>query len=186
MTPRPLLRRAASLPESFRVPLLAFLFAFLLAPLLASHPTAAQTQSQKKNVCPWITEGTAAATLSGPVVTAVHLEADPDHPLGTCTFTLQQSPTPSVLEIAVTTTPSEPACPANSLKLPAIGNEATFCRLDRSPTETRYVLTSRVRDLFFRTTLTLQRPAPQPDPKQQEAHQQQLERIAEQVAGNLF
>jgi len=164
MTPRPLL-----------------LAVLLLAPLPVPAQTQAPAKAQEKQenpVCPWLTEGTAAATLGAPATTLVALHGDSDPPEGTCTFT---APRGSILEVAVTTTPSEPVCPANSLKLPAIGNEATFCRLDRSPTETRYVLTSRVRDLFFRTTLTL----PLPAPKQQEAPQQ-LERIAEQVAGNLF
>jgi hypothetical protein len=157
----------------------------LLAALLLT-PLAPQAQAQQKKenpICPWLTEGTATATLGTPITTAITLRGDPDLPEGTCTFTAPQG---SILEIAVTSTPPEPVCPANSPKLTGIGNEATFCRLDRPPTETRYVLTSRVRDLFFRTTLTLQPPAPSPDPKQQEAHQQQLERIAEQVAGNLF
>jgi hypothetical protein len=161
MTPRPL-----------------FLAVLLLAPL----PARAQVQTQAKQeklVCPWLTEGTAGATLGAPVTTTVTLHGDPSRPDGTCTFTAPQG---SVLEVAViTTTPFEPVCPAHSLKLPAIGNEATFCRADR-----RYVLTSRVRDLFFRTTLSTQPGGPQPDPKQQEANQQQLERVAEQVAGNLF
>jgi hypothetical protein len=163
------------------IPLLlaVLLFAPLAAQAQAPAKQAQPQERQENPVCPWLTAGTAAATLGAPATTAVTLHGDPDRPEGTCTFTAPQG---SVLEVAVTAVPSEPVCPANSLKLPAIGNEATFCRLDRSPTETRYVLTSRVRDLFFRTTLTL----PQPDPKQQEAHQQQLERIAEQVAGNLF
>jgi hypothetical protein len=163
---------------------------FLAVLLLAPHPAPAQTQAQtqapiqekqekqEKPLCPWLTEGTAAATLGAPVTTAVTLHGDPDRSEGTCTFTAPQG---SVLEIAVIAAPSEPACPANSPKLPGIGNEASFCHTDN-----RDRITSRVRDLSFRTTLTLQPPAPQPDPKQQEAHQQQLERIAEQVAGNLF
>jgi hypothetical protein len=166
----------------------ALLLACLVA--LAPHPAPAQTPSpspaqtgqekqekQDKPVCPWLTEGTAAATLGAPVTTAVTLQGDPDRPEGTCLFTAPQG----TLEIAVTTAPSEPACPANSLKLPGIGNEATFCH-----TENRDRITSRVRDLSFRTTLSTQPGAPQPDPKQQEAHLHQLERVAEQVAGNLF
>jgi hypothetical protein len=160
-------------------PLLLAVLLLLLAPQPAQAQTQAQTQEkQEKPVCPWLTEGAAAATLGAPVTTAVTLHGDPDHFEGTCTFTTPQS---SVLEIAVTTTPSEPACPTTGLKLPGIGNEATFCH-----TENRDRITSRVRDLSFRTTLSLQPPTPQSDPKQQEAHQHQLERIAEQIAGNLF
>ena len=163
--------------------LAALLFMPLAARAQAPAKQAQPQERQENPVCPWLTAGTAAATLGAPATTAVTLHGDPDRPEGTCTFTAPQG---SILEVAVTTTPSEPVCPVNSLKLPAIGNEATFCRLDRSPTETRYVLTSRVRDLFFRTTLSLQPSNSQPDPKQQEAIQHQLERIAEQVAGNLF
>jgi len=159
MTPSPLLLGAS-------------LLALLLAPL---------AQTQQKPVCPWITEGTAAATLGGPVASVVHLEGDPDQPIGSCTFTLQHSPAPPVLEIAVSSAPSQPACPDNSPKLTGIGNEATLCRFDR-----RYVLTGRVRDLFFRATLSPQPTAPQPSPNQQDTPQHQLENVAEQVAGNLF
>jgi hypothetical protein len=167
LTPRPLL--------------LAVLF-------LAPHPVPAQAQTQAqtqekqdKPVCPWLTEGTAAVTLGTPVTTVVTLHGDPDRPEGTCLFTAPQGSVLEIAVIAVSTSPSEPACLANSLKLPGIGNEATFCHTDN-----RDRITSRVRDLSFRTTLSLQPPTPQPDPRQQEAHQQQLERIAEQVAGNLF
>jgi hypothetical protein len=120
--------------------------------------------------------------LGAPVIAAVALHGDPDRPVGRCIFAREQAPLLPVLEIAVSAAPLVPGCPANSPRLPGIGNEATLCRLDRSPTETHYVLTSRVRDLFFRTTLF----RPSPDPKQQEAPEHQLERIAEQVAGNLF
>jgi hypothetical protein len=187
MTPRPLLRAALRLAC-----LLALAPAPHPAPAQAPSPSQPQTpaqekpesqekqEKQEKPVCPWLTEGTATATLGTPVTTAVTLHGDPDRPEGTCLFTAPQG-TLEIAVIAVITTPSEPACPTTGLKLPGIGNEATFCHTDN-----RDRITSRVRDLSFRTTLSLQPPTPQPDAKQQEAHQHQLERIAEQVAGNLF
>jgi hypothetical protein len=134
--------------------------------------------AQAQSACPWLTEGTAAAALGGPAIPAVQLSGDPNRPMGRCIFSRQQA----VLEIAVSGAPLEPGCPANSAKLTGIGNEATFCRLDSK--QTRYVINSRVRDLYFRVSLAIPAPAPASQPLDHEREQIQL--IAEQVAGSLY
>lgn len=155
----------------------------LIAGVLLLLPPPTQAQS----ACPWLTEGTAAAALGGPAITAVQLHGDPNRPIGSCIFTRQGNAATSVLEIAVSSAPG-PACPSTSPKLTGIGNEATFCRLDadpnHSPVQARYVINSRVRDLYFRVGLTIPIPAPAPKPLDDQREQIQL--IAEQVAGSLY
>jgi hypothetical protein len=152
-----------------------------LAALLLLAPHLAQAQEQP--TCPWLTAGTAAATLDGPALSTVKLTGSAEQLEGNCTFTLTQGVVLSTLEIVVTRTP-KPACPSNSPKLTGIGNEATVCRLDRSPTEVRYAIDSRVRDLYLRTSLAIQ--GASPTSKNTANQQQLLERVAEQVTGNLF
>jgi hypothetical protein len=150
--------------------------------LLASlSPYSAHAQDQL--ACPWFTAGTAAATLGGPTLSAVKLTDSTERPDGSCTFTLSQGVVLSTLEIVVTRSP-KPACPSDSPKLTGIGNEATICRLDRSTTQLRYAIDSRVRDLYLRASLTIQ--GGSPTSKSTPNQQQLLERVAEQVAGNLY
>jgi hypothetical protein len=148
----------------------------IAASLLIVPPTQAQS------ACPWLTEGTAAATLGGPAATAVQLSGDPNRPMGSCIFARQGNAATTVLEIAVSSAPPGPACPSTSPKLTGIGNEATFCRLDSK--QIRYVINSRVRDLYFRVSLAIPAPAPAFQPLDHEREQIQL--IAEQVAGSLY
>jgi hypothetical protein len=155
--------------------------ACLLAALLLLVPHPARAQGQP--ACPWLTEGTAVATLGGPAFSSVKLTGVTDRAEGSCTFMLTKGAVLSTLEIVVTRTP-KPACPRDSPKLTGIGNEAIVCRLDRSTTEVRYAIDSRVRDLYLRTSLVIQ--GASPTSKSTANQQQLLERVAEQVAGNLY
>jgi hypothetical protein len=140
-----------------------------------------------QSACPWLTDGTAAAALGGPAITAAQLHGDPNRPMGSCIFTRQGNAATSVLEIAVSGAPLEPGCPANSPKLTGIGNEASFCRLDtnpnHSPAQARYIINSRVRDLYFRVSLAI---APTPASQPLDHEREQIQLIAEQVAGSLY
>jgi hypothetical protein len=158
----------------------AHLLAALL--LLAPHAAHAAQQQSDQPACPWLTAGTAAAILGGPVLSTVK-RTSTESPEGSCTFTLSQGAVLSTLEIVVARTP-KPVCPTDSPKLTGIGNEATVCRLNHSPTEQRYAIDSRVRDFYLRTTLTL--PNAAPTSQNPSDPQQLLERVAEQVAGNLY
>jgi hypothetical protein len=143
-------------------------FAVLSASALRAEP-----------VCPWLTQGSAAAMLGGDVSAVIKL-TPPEQ--GSCAFTLQQEATTYVLEVVIESTPRT-TCPPASAKLPGIGNEAVACRLQRSPNEFVDVVSSRVRTLYFTVSLTLRGTTLSPTPldKQREI----VEQAAEQVAGNL-
>jgi hypothetical protein len=130
-------------------------------------------------VCPWLTQGSAAAMLGGDV-SAVFKLTPPEQ--GSCAFTLQQGGATYSLEVVVESTPRS-TCPPASPKLSGIGNEALSCRLQRSPNEAAEVISSRVRTLYFTVTLTIQGTASPAIPlaKQRDI----VERSAEQAAGNL-
>ena len=130
-------------------------------------------------ICPWLTQGSAAAMLGGDVSAVIKL-TPPEQ--GSCAFTLQQGATTYVLEVVVAITPRT-TCPPASAKLPGIGNEAVACRLQRSPNEIIDAVSSRVRTLYFTVSLTTQgTPNPTlPLNKPKDI----VERAAEQVAGNL-
>ena len=149
-----------------------FFFLLSLALLSASALRA-------EPVCPWLTQGSAAAMLGGNVSAVIKLMLSNQ---GSCSFTLQQGATTYVLEVVVEITPST-ACPPASSKLSGIGNEAVACRLQRSPNEFVDVVSSRVRALYFTVSLTIRGTTTSPTPldKQRDI----VERAAEQVAGNL-
>jgi hypothetical protein len=143
-------------------------FALLSAGALRAEP-----------VCPWLTQGSAAAMLGGNVSAVIKL-TPPEQ--GSCAFTLQQGATTYVLEVVVESAPRT-TCPPASAKLPGIGNEAVACRIQRAPNELVDVVSSRVRTLYFTVSLTIRgtTTAPTPLDKQRDI----VERAAEQVAGNL-
>ena len=90
------------------------------------------------------------------------------------------------LEVSKATLPS---CGANGTKLKGIGNEAMRCRLPGSTGANAEMISSRVRDLHF--TLTLmpsgkKSPANAPGTQNDAPQDDDLEQIAELVAGNLF
>ena len=157
--------------------------------LLFSSALAAQTQygtapkpgaiAHATTACPWLTEGSAAHALGGEVSAIVKVSNSGE---GLCNFSLQQGPSDS-LEILVSKA-ALPTCPAESVRLKGIGNEAQTCKPRASRGETVEMISSRVRDLRFTVTLTTrsQKIAPKPDDPQNDP----LEQIAEQVAGNLY
>jgi hypothetical protein len=151
-----------------RRPLFLLPFVLLSAGALRAEP-----------VCPWLTQGSAAAMLGGDVSAVIKL-TPPDQ--GSCAFSRRQGTTTYVLEVVVEST-SRTICPPASPKLPGIGNEAVACRLQRSPNEAAEVVSSRVRTLYFTVSLTSRGMANPASPldKQKDI----VERAAEQVAGNL-
>ncbi len=153
----------------------------LLACVAHVQPAAAQSQpaaAQSQPACQWLTEGTAATLLGGPATTqsARFLPSGED----SCTFSLVQDQTSSLLEVVLGPSARNP-CPPSSPALRGIGNEALLCRPD--PTATRTRISSRVRSTYFTVTLTLlgQNAKAISLAKQNDL----VERAAEQVAGNL-
>jgi hypothetical protein len=129
--------------------------------------------------CPWLTSGSAAHTLGGEVSVTAKVTNTGE---GSCSFSRQQSP-PDSLEVLVSRA-TLAVCPADSTGLKGIGNEALTCRLNGSRNEAVEMISSRVRDLHFTVTLTAR--GRKTTTKPADPHDDALEQIAEQVAGNLY
>ncbi len=134
---------------------------------------------QAEPVCPWLTQGSAAALLGGNVSAVIKLSPAGE---GSCVFSLEQGGTTYSLEVIVGST-LRTTCPPASPKVPGMGNEAVSCRLQRSLNETVEVVSSRVRAVYFSTNLTIQGTTKPGIPLNQQ--RDIVERAAEQVAGNL-
>jgi hypothetical protein len=140
-------------------------------------PTRAQSSAQTG--CPWLSEGSAATALRGDVSVTVNVS---DMGEGSCKFSRQLGSIDSLRILVSRTTLT--GCPAKSMKLAGIGNEAARCKLRGSRGETVEMASSRVRDLHFTVTLTSRgRKSPA---KSSESQQDVLEQVAEQVAGSLY
>lgn len=147
----------------------------ILATLSLCYVARAQTVP-----CPWLTEGTASALLNGPVAVTTSILPAGD---STCTFTLQQGAATPVLEISIAAT-DQSICPPNSMKLSGVGNEAVSCSQNHPPNGTTDIVSGRARDLYFAVRLTVSgKPSATLSPA---LRQSVLERVAEEVAGNLY
>jgi hypothetical protein len=137
---------------------------------------AAKTSPQ--SMCPWLTQGNAARALGGDASVTVNVANTRE---GSCRF-FRQNELPDMLQIVVSRV-NLPACPAESLKLRGIGNEAARCRQPGSHGEAVEMVSSRVRDLRFTVTLTSRKSK---SVKASDPQDDALEQVAEQVAGNLY
>ena len=144
------------------------IFMLLHAPLHAS------------DMCPWFTQGSAAALLGSDVVATI---TAPTPKQGVCTFTREQDGGKDSIEIHVAMPASEMPgrCPRGSETVSGIGNEAVACTL-KSTAGSVYQLDSRVRDLRFTVLLRVHKSNDGRD----DDHSEKLTLAAEQVAGNLF
>jgi hypothetical protein len=148
----------------------------LLLCLFAVTAVSAYAQTSAPTACPWVTKGTAEKALGGEVSLSVNLS---DKDQGTCNFSLSQEPA-AFLKIEVSRS-ALASCPVDSSQLKGIGNEALRCKLPGQMGET---ISSRVRDLHFTVTLNLH--VESDSAKSSDIHDDELEHIAETVAGNLF
>jgi hypothetical protein len=149
------------------------------APPAPRTPPANASQAKPPVVCPWLTQGTAARMLGGDVSVAANVS---DSGEGDCKFTREQG-SPDTLEIVVSKTALS-GCPVDSVPLRAIGNEATMCRHAGPHGEVMQMVSSRVRDQHF--TVTISSRGQEKTAKVQDAQDEPVARIAEQVAGSLF
>lgn len=149
----------------------AILGAFLLGLSLAGASSAATT-------CPWLTQGSAATALGGAVTATMQIAESGE---GSCTFTRHDGPK-DVLKIVVSKAMLE-SCPAESAKPKGIGNEASLCKVQRSPNEAVELLVSRVREFHFTISMSVHGDESQAEISHAE---EAVKQIAEQVAGNLF
>ncbi len=148
----------------------------------ASYPQTSQQispQTRSQAVCPWLTQGSAARALDGDVSVTTNVT---DTGEGSCRFSRQQEPA-NVLEILVSKSGVR-SCPADSPRLTGIGNEATLCRLREPHSDSVEMVSSRVRELHFTVTLSLH--GLKSSTKSPDSSADELQQIAEQVAGNLY
>lgn len=141
---------------------------------------------QTSPVCPWVTSGTAERLLGGEVSVTAHVE---DNAAGSCSFRLKSGETAASIEILVGPTDTHP-CPQDSIALKALGNEAVQCRHIVSSAQQSDQIAGRIRKVFFVVTMTNIPDATKldpSDPKLADAYAASpLERLAEQVVGNLY
>jgi hypothetical protein len=128
-------------------------------------PPSSNPSSSAAPTCPWVTEGSAAKVLGGPVHAILNV-ASPTQ--GTCTFAKTARPQDQ-LKVLVGAG-NIPSCPAGSAKVIGVGDQASRCHLPHSA----QMISGNVRAVDMAITLS--------GNQTEDAIQQ----IAEQVAGNLF
>jgi hypothetical protein len=155
------------------------LFGQYTAPPAAQTPSGNASQAKPPVVCPWLTQGTVAGLLGGDVSVAANVS---DSGEGSCKFTREQGP-PDTLEIVVSRSALS-GCPADSVPLRAIGNEAVMCKHADPRGEETQMISSRVRDQHFIVTIATH--GHEKAAKAQDPQDEPIARIAEQVAGSLY
>jgi hypothetical protein len=155
-----------------------------LAVILTIAPSTAVV-GQTVAACPWLTSGAAAKLLGGDVAVAAHVEGSS---VGACRSARNSGESSASIEVVVGPADTHP-CPQDSVKLKSMGNEAVQCRRTTSPSQRPDMIAGRIRSIYFAVTLTgvpdaaLHEPD---DPHLSDAYgASALERVAEQVVGNL-
>jgi hypothetical protein len=142
--------------------------------------------SQALTSCPWFTTGSAARALGGAVTMVAHASGNWD---GSCKFEHRSEKITQTIAIQVSNTDSHP-CPAGSRSLKALGNEAVQCSRANARGHEADTIAGRVRDVYFVVTMTnvsgaVREPSAHAHPSDP-FESCPLERVSEQVAGNLF
>ena len=154
----------------------------LLTLVLLAGTCAAQTPA----VCPWISTGTAASVLGGPVALSAHVQ---DNWQGVCRFTRQSGGEKEALEITIDKKDTH-VCPPGSPKLVAIGNEAVQCNSKNAQGSFVDLISGRMRNVYFVISINSVTPASTVPSATLHPHDSYsasaFERVAEQVVGNLY
>jgi hypothetical protein len=154
-----------------------------IAVLLLAVPAAALAQGIP--VCPWYSTGSAEHLLGGEVTLVTHVNGTWE---GSCTFTRGTGPSAPAIEIVIGKLNVHP-CPETSTKVNALGNEAVQCSraMDGRKADT---IAGRMRDVYFAVSMINVADATLEEPGDQhlspEYGASPLERVAEQVVGNLY
>ena len=154
--------------------------------LLLIFMSAPAALSQAPAVCPWFTTGSAKMVLGGDVTMIAHASGNWE---GSCKFEHPSGTIIQTIEIQVSKADSH-ACPAGSPSLKALGNEAVRCSRTNAQGVQFGTIAGRVRDAYFVVTMTnVQEAASKPSSNSAPSDpfaSSPLERVSEQVAGNLF
>jgi hypothetical protein len=147
---------------------------------------SASALGQVATACPWVTTGTAERLLGGEVSVTTHVQASM---AGSCSFVRQSGNSVASIEILIGPTDTYP-CPSDSVKVKALGNEAVECHHGSPSTQRSDQIAGRIRKVFFVVTMINTPGAAQkeaPDPNLSDSYgASPLERLAEQVVGNLY
>lgn len=154
----------------------------LLISVLSTGVCAAQTPA----VCPWLSTGSAAIVLGAPVTLSVDVEGNQQ---GNCRFTREFDGKVRALEITIGKEDTH-VCPPDSTRLVALGNEAVQCKSTNAKGLGLDVIAGRMRDVYFAvSTSNVLDAATVPsahEPPFDPYSASVLERVTEQVVGNLF
>jgi hypothetical protein len=144
---------------------------------------------EAKENCPWLNQATALGVLE--VGTSSSLGAIVEVTATACDFTYRDATGFRALRISVeqskdpiqTLNLRKTECGSGASALPAIGNEAVMCLAGRKRHIHGEEVIGRVRDNVFSVRLLSKNGGPF---MQGQALEEKTERVAEQVAGNLF
>ncbi len=134
--------------------------------------------AQAQQICPWLTQGTAAKLMGGPVTADVQATTASE---GVCVFTRSTTGDSVVLRIVIG--PALSAVCLDGDHLRGVGDQAIHCATDK-PNEHREAIQGNVRATQFALTLTARGPSVSPLPKN--TQRSATEQLAEEVAGSLF
>jgi hypothetical protein len=152
--------------------------------LIAS--VAGSAMGQANPSCPWLALGTAEQLLGGKVTLFAQVDS---LAAGSCSFRREGGEVNASIEVLVGPTDTHP-CPQGSPPLKALGNEAIQCHHNISASQQSDQIAGRIRNVYFVVTLTNVAGArtPEPsDPHLADAYAASpVERVAEQVVGNLY
>jgi hypothetical protein len=156
---------------------IAFLISVLSTGICVAQPPA---------VCPWFSTGSAAAVLSGPVTLSAHVESNEQ---GMCRFSRESDGKIRALEITIGKEDLY-LCPKGSTKLIALGNEAVQCKSVNTKGLRIDVIAGRMRNVYFAVSIgNVVDAAAVPSATERPFDlygASVLERVAEQVVGNLY
>lgn len=142
--------------------------------------------AQAPAVCPWLSTGSAAEALGGPVETDLNIENSSQ---GTCRFTHESGNEQESIEINIGKLDTHP-CPADSAKIVGLGNEALECRMTKADGPVLELIAGRVRNIYF--VVAIKNPHAKSTANPEAAYRGDpakvhiLELVAEQVVGNLY
>jgi hypothetical protein len=134
--------------------------------------------ARAQQVCPWLTEGTAATLLGGSVTTEVHTVSAGE---GSCVFTRAVERDALVLRIEVGKVAAAECITGEGAR--GIGDEAWRCAMDVGG-EHREVIRGRVRATKFLLILTTRGGGAKLLSKDEQ--RSAVEQVGEEITGNLF
>lgn len=139
--------------------------------------------ARSQQVCPWLTQGTAAALMAGDVRASVHVSAGE----GTCEFLRtaddddNRAAVGEGLLLGIAVSRQLPRECATGEPLKGVGQDSVFCAEDADGKH-QQMIRGRVRNTYFLLTLTSKATRT----TNEAVLRRTLDQAAEEVAGNLF